>query len=72
VTQRAEAETAWEYADDETALRGLLAPGPAVRAIEAAGEEAVRAGILEALAPFRTREGGYRLENTFVYVVAGG
>jgi hypothetical protein len=72
VTERAEAVTVWEYADDETALRGLLAPGPAVRAIETAGEEAVRAGILEALAPFLTREGGYRLENTFVYVVAGG
>jgi SAM-dependent methyltransferase len=72
VTERAEAVTVWEYADDETALRGLLAPGPAVRAIAAAGEEAVRAGILEALAPFRTRDGGYRLENTFVYVVAGG
>jgi hypothetical protein len=37
----------------------------------AAGEEAVRAGILEALAPFRTRDGGYRLENMFCYVVAG-
>ena len=61
VTERASAVTAWEYADGETALRGLLAPGPAVRA-----------GMLEALAPFRTREGVYRLENTFVYVVAGG
>jgi hypothetical protein len=45
--------------------------GRAVRAIEAAGEDAVRAAVLEALAPFRTRDGGYRLENTFVYVVAG-
>jgi hypothetical protein len=71
VTERAEVATAWEYPDEETALRGLLAAGPAVRAIEVAGEEAVRAGTREALAPFRTRGGAYRLENTFVYVVAG-
>jgi hypothetical protein len=33
-----------------------------------------RAGRLEAgaLAPYRTRDGRYRVENTFVYVVAGG
>jgi hypothetical protein len=72
VSERAEVVTVWEYPDDETALLGLLASGPAVRAVAAAGEEAVRAGILGAIAPFRMRDGGYRLENTFVYVVAGG
>jgi hypothetical protein len=43
-----------------------------VRAIDAAGEEAVGRAILDALAPYRTRDGRYRVENTFVYVVAGG
>jgi SAM-dependent methyltransferase len=71
VTERVEVPTAWEYADEETALRGLLAAGPAIRAIEAAGEDAVRRAVSAAIAPFRMGDGGYRLENTFCYVVAG-
>ena len=72
VTERVDVVTVWEYPDEESMLRGVLAPGPAVRAIEAAGEDAVRSRVRAALAPFRMRDGGYRLENTFVYVVAGG
>ena len=72
MTERVEVVTVWEYPDEETVRRGLLAPGPAVRAIDAAGEEAVGRAILDALAPYRTRDGRYRVENTFVYVVAGG
>jgi SAM-dependent methyltransferase len=72
VTDRIDVTTVWEYADEATALRGLLASGPAARAIEHAGEDAVRTATKDAIAPFRTRDGGYRLENAFVYVVAGG
>ena len=60
----------WVYPDRATALRGLLASGPAVRAAELAGEEAVRDAILSAIAPFRVPGGGYRLTNTFRYLVA--
>ena len=60
----------WEYPDASTALRGLLASGPAIRAIQAHGEAVVRETVLEALAPFRTRSGGYRLGNSFRYVIA--
>lgn len=60
----------WEYPDASTAMRGLLASGPAIRAIQARGEEVVREAVLEALAPFRTRSGCYRLGNSFRYVIA--
>ena len=55
---------------DEAALRALLAAGPAVRAIQAAGEERVRAAVAQAIAPFRLSSGGYRLENRFRYLLA--
>jgi SAM-dependent methyltransferase len=62
-------DTAWEYADLETALRGLLAAGPAIRAIGIAGEAAVRDAVGTALGGLRTSNGGVRLENRWRYVV---
>jgi SAM-dependent methyltransferase len=61
----------WAYPDLETALRGLLAAGPAVRAIQAAGEDRVREAVAESLVPFRRPDGSYLLENTFRYLIAG-
>jgi SAM-dependent methyltransferase len=63
-------QTCWEYADEDTALRGFLAGGPAVKAIAAAGEERVAAAVLGAIAPFRTASGGYAIENAWRYLVA--
>ena len=60
----------WLYASDEIALRALLAGGSAAAAIPHAGEEAVRAALMRALAPHSDGAGGYRLENVFRYVVA--
>lgn len=60
---------AYRYADDEALLRGMLAAGGVGEA--AGGREAeVRAALLEALRPFRTREGGYRLRNEWHTLVA--
>jgi SAM-dependent methyltransferase len=59
----------WEYPDEQTALRGLLSSGPARRAIQQAGEEAVRAAIEKALAPFKTASGGYLLRNKYRYMI---
>jgi SAM-dependent methyltransferase len=54
----------WDYHSDlRTALRGLLSPGLSTVAIAAVGEDAVKAAITEALEPFRTPGGGYRLQN---------
>ena len=60
----------WDYPNDETALRWLLSSGPAIRAIQAQGEETVRRAILAALAPFGTSSGGYHLSNQFRYMIA--
>jgi hypothetical protein len=63
-------DTPFEYPDEQTALRALLSAGPAVRAIRHAGEESVRAAVLEAVAPYRTAAGGYLMENKFRYLIA--
>jgi SAM-dependent methyltransferase len=60
----------WEYPDEKTALRGLLSSGPAIRAIQHAGEEVVRDVVLSVIAPFKTNSGGYRLKNNFRYMIA--
>ena len=59
-----------EYTDLETALRGLLAGGPVVRAIQTSGEERVRETVGAAIAPYRLSSGGYRLENSFLFATA--
>jgi SAM-dependent methyltransferase len=60
----------WKYPDLETALRGLLAAGPSVRAIQVAGEDRVREAVAESLAPFKRSDGTYLLDNTFRYLIA--
>jgi ubiquinone/menaquinone biosynthesis C-methylase UbiE len=63
-------ECTWRYTDLDTALRGLLSAGPAVSATRHAGEEPVRRAVTAAIAPFRTLQGSYHVENTFRFLVA--
>jgi len=74
LTPRHAFESRWAYtfADDEELARGLLAAANAVLAVEAAGEEPVRAAIVEAFARHRARDGSYRLANEWHYLVAAG
>ena len=65
-----EAVSVWDYADEETALRGLLSIATAIRADDCAGAERVRETTLQFLAPYRLARGGYRLENAFRYLIA--
>ena len=58
-------ESPWSYPDLDTAVRGLNSSGVAVRAIENSSEEAVTRAHAEALAPFRQKDGGYRIGSTF-------
>lgn len=66
---RFESSWAFVFPDEGTAARRLLAPGIVVEAVQAAGEDAVRAALLDAVAPFKTPE-GFRLQNEWHYVVA--
>jgi SAM-dependent methyltransferase len=59
-----------EYPNLETMVRGYLAAPPFVRAARAAGEEAVRQALVEALRPLETSSGRYRLEDEVRYLIA--
>jgi SAM-dependent methyltransferase len=61
---------AFEYADDDAVARAMMAPGPVIEVIRAAGEERVRQAILGALGPYRDDSGVYRLPNEWHYLIA--
>jgi SAM-dependent methyltransferase len=69
VASTADVAVDWSYPDETTAIAGLMAAGPIVRAIQHAGEEAVVAATVEFLQPFRTDVGGYRVTNVFRYAI---
>jgi SAM-dependent methyltransferase len=60
---------AYVYEDDDAMLRGMLSAA-GVGDAAGDGEPALRDGLLEALAPFRTARGGYHLENEWHTLVA--
>jgi SAM-dependent methyltransferase len=68
--ERRDVPCVWTFHDEETLLRALKSTGFAVKAIEVAGEEAVNDAVLAAVAPYRTSDGGCRIENVFTYVIA--
>jgi hypothetical protein len=61
---------AFEYRDEETVGRLLTAPMGLAELAGPEGEPALRRAIVEALTPYRTPEGGYRLHNEFHFLVA--
>ena len=63
-------EWAYEYASADELALGMLSAASGVAAAREAGEEAARAAVLDALAPFRTADGGYRLPNEYHYLIA--
>jgi SAM-dependent methyltransferase len=64
-------DVSWAYvfADDEALTRSLLSAGGVG---DAAGEREpeVRKALIDILEPFRTTDGGYRLENTWHFLIA--
>ena len=58
------------FPDLSTALLGMLSSGPAAMAIQTSGEDRVRQAIMDALPRFKQASGGYRLKNTFRYLIA--
>lgn len=65
-------QTTWalEYADRETLGRALVAPAGLATLAGPEREGAVKAAIVEALAPYRTADGSYRLSNEYHYLIA--
>ncbi|MDE1190553.1 MAG: class I SAM-dependent methyltransferase [Arachidicoccus sp.] len=63
-------ESTWDYPDTETALKGLLSAGPAVKAIEHAGYEKVHETILAAVQPYIQSNGYVVYKNKFRIVIS--
>ena len=59
----------FSYPDETTLLRGLLSPGPGIRAVQLAGEAAARDAVLKALEPFKTASGGCMIRNRARYMI---
>jgi SAM-dependent methyltransferase len=64
------ASWAYEFDGEEALLAAMLSAGSSVAAVAQAGREPVAAAILDALAPYRTPTGGYRLENEWRFLVS--
>jgi SAM-dependent methyltransferase len=66
-----EVECRWQYASVGNAVRGLIGSAGGTRAVEDAGEEAVRAAIVGALAPFTdSTTGEVLMRNMFRWIAA--
>ena len=61
---------AYEYPDETTLGRAMMAPAGIATLVGPEREDEVRAAIVEGLEPYRTPEGGYRLENEFHFLIA--
>ena len=61
---------AYEYTDADELGRALVAPAGIAELVGPAHEDRVRAQIVEALEPYRTADGRYRLENEFHFLIA--
>ena len=66
----ADVPVAFTFADIDTAIRGHLSSGPARRAIETAGRDAVAAALRSALESSIHSDGRSRQSNVFRYLVA--
>ncbi|MGH4009535.1 MAG: class I SAM-dependent methyltransferase [Pseudonocardiaceae bacterium] len=69
VTEVDEVVCPFRYPDGDALLRDLLGSGLGRRALRVASPDTVRRAVLEGLAGYRTTSGGYRLDNTFCYLV---
>jgi hypothetical protein len=62
--------TPYIYPDLATAVRGQMSSGPARKATEVAGSDALRAALIDAFATSTLPDGSIRLDNVFKIVIA--
>ncbi len=60
----------FDYPDADTLVRTSLGAGLALLAARIAGEDVIRQGILDAMAPFRNADGSYHTDNEWHYLIA--
>jgi SAM-dependent methyltransferase len=65
-----EVPTPYCYPDVATAVRAQLASGPAARAAQHAGQQAVQDALTTVMTSYRQPDGAVRLDNVFRYLVA--
>lgn len=70
VSKVGEADCPFQFSDVETFWKASSAAGPFQATMEVVGEETLKTAVLAALEPFRTSDGGLRIENVFRYVMA--
>ena len=71
VSDRAgEVPTPYIYPDVETAVRAQMSSGPAVRAAQHAGRQAVDDALTIVMTRYRGSDGVVRLDNVFRYLIA--
>jgi SAM-dependent methyltransferase len=61
---------AYQYPDEETLGRAMMAPAGIAALVGPEREDELRAAIVEGLAPYRAPGGGYRLNNEFHFLIA--
>ena len=66
-----EVPTPYCYPDVQTAVRAQLASGPAARASQHAGRQAVEEALTTVMTRYRQPDGSVRLDNAFRYLIAG-
>ncbi len=65
-----DASWAYEYPDEDTLRRALVAPAGIAMLVGPEQEDAVKDAIAKGLVAHRTAGGGYRLQNEFHYLIA--
>jgi hypothetical protein len=68
--QAFDATCSFEFADDETMTRALIAPAGLALLVGAEREPEFKRALIEGLAAHRTSDGGYRLSNQYHYLIA--
>jgi SAM-dependent methyltransferase len=72
LTPEQEFDTSWafEFIDDETMTRALIAPAGLARLVGPEREPDFKRALIDGLAQYRTVDGAYRLQNELHYLIA--